>query len=186
MAILASMLWRRIDIPGHDTCRLENNQNGWTLFGTSIFQHKFGPTSISYSVECDPHWKTLRGRVCGISGDQHFNYLVSHEGAGWKLNGNAVPGLEPLVDLDLSFTPSTNLVQLRRVPIPENKPTQLPVVWLDIDTGKLTKLEQTYELRAEMQVWYEAPSVGYRGLLELAPNGFIRRYPNLWEAENAL
>ncbi|MDQ6869318.1 MAG: hypothetical protein M3178_13370 [Pseudomonadota bacterium] len=33
--------------------------------------------------------------------------------------------------------------------------------------------------------WYEAPSVGYEGLLELAPDGFIRRYPNLWEAEPA-
>ena len=86
----------------------------------------------------------------------------------------------------MSFTPATNLLQLRRVSISKNEPVQLPVAWLDIDTGKLTELQQTYELRAEMRVWYEAPSVGYRGLLELEPNGFIRRYPNLWEAENAV
>ncbi len=27
---------------------------------------------------------------------------------------------------------------------------------------------------------------GYEGLLELASNGFIRRYPGLWEAEQVL
>lgn len=184
MAILASILWRRIDTPGHDTCRLESNENGWTLLGTSIFHHQFGPASLSYSLKCDLQWKTVWGRVWGIAGDQHIDYLVSHEGECWTLNGNAVSGLESLVDLDFSFTPATNLAQIRRVPIPINKPVQLPVVWLDIDTGTLTKLLQAYERRAEMQVWYEAPSVGYRGMLELAPSGFIRRYPNLWEAEN--
>jgi hypothetical protein len=30
--------------------------------------------------------------------------------------------------------------------------------------------------------WYEAPTVGYRGLLELDATGFIRRYPGLWES----
>lgn len=32
-------------------------------------------------------------------------------------------------------------------------------------------------------LWYRAPSVGHEGLLELAPNGFIRNYPSLWIAE---
>jgi hypothetical protein len=186
MAILASMLWRRIDTPGHDTCRLEEDQNGWTLLGTSIFRHQFGPASLSYSLKCDSRWNTLSARIRGIAGNQHIDYLVSHEGESWTLNGDIVPGLGHLVDLDLSFTPATNLVQLRRVPIPEKEPVQLSVAWLDIDTGKLSELQQTYELRAEMQVWYEAPSVGYKGMLVLEPNGFIRRYPNLWEEENAL
>jgi len=126
------------------------------------------------------------GRVSGIAGDRHVDHFVSRQGEGWTLNGEKVPGLEHLIDLDLSFTPATNLVQLRRVSISKNEPVQLPVAWLDFDTGKLTELKQTYQLRADMEVWYEAPSVGYKGLFALESNGFIRRYPDLWEAEQAL
>ena len=44
----------------------------------------------------------------------------------------------------------------------------------------MTELPQTYQRRGPNAFWYRAPSVGYEGLLELAPNGFIRNYPNLW------
>jgi hypothetical protein len=99
------------------------------------------------------------------------------------LNGKPVPGLDHLVDLDLGFTPSTNLIHLRRVAIDHGQIAQLPSAWFDVDLGTLAELPQTYERRGELAYWYEAPSVGYQGLLELAPNGFIQRYPGLWEAE---
>ena len=98
----------------------------------------------------------------------------------WIVNGSAVPGLDRFVDLDLGFTPATNLQQLRRGPIAENESAQVPVAWLDIETGMLVELSQSYERRSTTTFWYEAPS-RYKGLLELAPNGFIRRYPGLWE-----
>ena len=55
--------------------------------------------------------------------------------------------------------------------------------WLDADAGTLSELPQIYERRSQDALWYQAPSFGYEGLLELAPNGFIRSYPGLWEAE---
>ena len=33
----------------------------------------------------------------------------------WTLDGAAVSGLEACVDLDLGFTPATNLLQIRRL-----------------------------------------------------------------------
>jgi hypothetical protein len=101
----------------------------------------------------------------------------------WTLNGAPVRGLEAYVDLDLAITPATNLQQLRRVPLPVGAATELPVAWLDVMAGTLAALPQRYERRAERAYWYEAPSVGYAGLLELAPTGFIRHYPGLWAAE---
>ena len=117
-------------------------------------------------------------------GNRQIEYAIIRQGGEWRLNGVAVPGLEDLVDLDLSFTPATNSQQLRRVPIALNATVELPVAWLDIDTGTLSELPQIYERRSETTFWYEAPSAEYSGLLELAANGFVRRYPGLWEAES--
>lgn len=99
------------------------------------------------------------------------------------LNGVAVDGLDHLVDLDLGFTPATNLPQLRRVPLAAGEAAEVPVAWLDMPAGRLGLLPQRYERRSESVYWYEAPTVGYAALLEVDPSGFIRRYPGLWEAE---
>jgi hypothetical protein len=186
MAFSASMLWRRIDTPGHDTCRLEGDKDGWALLGATIFSHQAGPVCLSYSMKCDLEWKTVSGQVRGVIGDRHIDYSILRQRETWTVNGDAVPGLDHLVDLDFSFTHATNLVQLRRVSISVNDPVQLPVAWFDLNAGRLTELQQTYKLRSHEEVFYEAPSVGYKGLLVLDPNGFVKSYPNLWLAEQAL
>ena len=128
----------------------------------------------------------MAGGVRGFIGPRAIDYRVARDDAGWTLNGAPVAGLKHLLDLDLGFTPATNLQQLRRVAMAENEIVRLPVAWLDVDAGTLTELPQVYQRRGPDAFWYQAPSVGYEGLLECAPNGFIRTYPGLWEAESFL
>lgn len=179
-----SVLWRRLDTPGHDACRLLGTDNAWELDGTAVFRHSGAPAQLRYFVACDLKWFTQRGHVRGWLGVQPVDFAIARTTEGvWTLNGKVVPGLESYVDLDLSFTPATNLPQLRRVALAEGQSSDLPVAWLDVAVGALGGLPQRYERRAETTYWYEAPTVGYTGLLEVAPTGLIRHYPGLWEAE---
>jgi hypothetical protein len=184
MEILASAIWRRIDTPGHDACWLTRDERGLMLDGAAIFRHSAGPARLAYRVECDTDWRTLSGMVLGNIGNRPVSFNIARQDSGWTLNGTVVPGLEQLDDLDLSFTPATNLLQLRHRDFPFGKSVSIPVAWLDIDTGMLTNLPQFYERRGISKFWYQAPTVGYEGMLELAPDGFIQNYPELWIAEN--
>jgi len=183
--VIASALWRRLDTPGHDACRLVQSGTGWRLEGTAVFRHVLGPASLAYSVDCGAGWESSSGHIRGMLGARPIDYVIARRGRAWTVNGNATPGLEHLVDLDLGFTPATNLLPLRRVPIAQGKAAQLPAAWFDVDAGTLTELPQIYERRGELAFWYEAPSTGYAALLEFAPDGFVRSYPGLWEAEAA-
>ena len=186
MPPISVMLWRRLDVPGHDACRLGPKGDGWILEGTAVFRHDNGPANITYAIHCDSHWHSTSGRIAGFVGERAIDYIVVRKNGVWSLNGTVLPGLGHLLDLDLGFTPATNIQQLRRVPIGENGTVQLPVAWFDVDAGTLTELPQVYERRGAAAFWYQAPSFDYEGLLELAPNGFIRSYPYLWEAERSL
>ncbi len=84
---------------------------------------------------------------------------------------------------DLGFTPSTNLLQLRRLALAEGEAADVRVAWLDAAAGTLDRLDQRYERRTQSEYWYEAPRFEYAALLEVAPTDFILRYPGLWEAE---
>ena len=180
----AYAFWRRLDTPGHDACRLEQLPAGWQLEGTAVFLHEGAPSRLTYRVACDTTWATRHGHVHGWLGDQTVDWtsLRTRHGS-WTLNGNAVPGLETFVDLDLSFTPATNLQQLQRVKLADGESADVPVTWLDPTAGTLSELPQRYERRGESAYWYESPSAGYSGLLELAANGFVRTYPGLWEMQ---
>lgn len=180
----ATILWRRLDTPGHDGCRLLRHADGWEVEGAAVFREGGAPARLAYRLVCDAAWRTVRGEVHGWLDAREVDYSVARSPEGqWALNGQAVPHLETCVDLDLGFTPATNLTQLRRIALAEGQAADVPVAWLDIAAGTLTILEQRYERRSDSTYWYEAPPFDYRALLEVDASGFVRRYPGLWEPE---
>jgi uncharacterized protein len=172
--------WTRLDRPGRDAALLQPSDRGWLLRGAAAFDHDRGSVAVAYQVEVDARWETKRGVISGFFDDQTVQHEIRRDDAGWRLNGVRVEGLEHLVDLDYGFTPATNVLQLSRIALKPSQSAEVPVVWFDLDSASLTELPQRYERRSEASYWYEAPTVPYRALLEIAPNGFVRSYPDLW------
>jgi hypothetical protein len=85
----------------------------------------------------------------------------THDGI-WTLNGQVVSHLDGCVDLDLGFTPATNLFQLRRVALQVGQAADVPVAWLDVPVGTLDPLHQRYERRADATIQLLRPSSGQR------------------------
>lgn len=179
---IATAFWQRLDTAGHDACRLEQIRSGWRLTGIAVFRHPDGPASLSYRVDCDPTWRSEQGRVSGFIGHRSVDHAITRDAAGWALDGAVVAGLDHLVDLDLSFTPATNLLQLRRVAVPDEGPVPLPVAWFDLGSGTLSELPQTYARAGARAYRYSAPTAGYQDTLETGAEGFVTRYPGLWQA----
>jgi uncharacterized protein len=172
--------WRRLDRPGRDAASLRPSDRRWLLRGAAAFDHDGGSVAVAYQAEVDARWETKRGVIRGFFGDQTVQHEIHRDDAGWRLNGVRAAGLDHLVDLDFGFTPATNVLQLSRIALKLGQSAEVPVVWFDLDSASLTELPQRYERRSAASYWYEAPTVPYQGLLEIAPNGFVRSYPDLW------
>ena len=178
---MVTATWRRLDIPGTDTCYLVKDAAGWHLHGDA----SFGDTRLRYELTCDSGWRSLHGHVLGTIGRRSIvSRLVREPNGAWSMNGQLVAGTEGLVDLDYAFTPATNLPQLKRVNLAIGGAADVPAAWLDLDTGLLTRLEQRYERRSETEYWYESPTTGYSGMLVIGADGFATTYPGLWQAAN--
>jgi hypothetical protein len=150
----------------------------------AVFRHEEAAAQLAYEVVCDLEWRAQQGQVHGWLAAHSVDLSIARTEAGaWTVNGAVVRDVGNCIDLDFGFTPATNLLQLRRLALDAGQAADAPAAWLDVSTGILELLPQRYERRGEATYWYEAPSVGYAALLEVAPSGFIRRYPGLWEAE---
>ena len=174
-------VWRRLDRPGCDAALLRPQAGGWLLQGAAAFDHDRGPATVAYQVEVDARWEARRGTVSGYLGDQAVRHEILRDDLGWRLDGVPVESLKDLVDLDFGFTPATNVLQLKRIRLSRGQKADVPAAWFDLDGFSLIELPQTYERRGDASYWYEAPTVPYRALLEIAPNGFVRFYPGLWQ-----
>jgi uncharacterized protein len=179
----AYMLWRKLDSTGADTCRLERLLSSRRLTGTVVFDLQGAPACLAYALTCRPDWHSLRGEVSGWIGAKEIDLRLVLAAGQWTINGRTAPGVAGCVDLDLGFTPATNLTQIRRLNLAVGQSAEVRVAWVDVERLSLEPLEQRYERRSNATYYYESPRFGYAGLLEVAPSGFVVRYPGLWQAE---
>jgi hypothetical protein len=168
---------------GHDAAQLKLTNAGWLLRGCAVFRHGADATCLGYVVELDKSWATRRAETHGFIGCREIAHTIVRSNDGWLHNGAHVRGLDHLLDVDFGFTPATNLQQLRRASLRVGDEVQLPVIWLDADATRLVELPQRYRRLDATRYEYEAPTVLYRATLEIADNGFVALYPNLWTME---
>jgi hypothetical protein len=178
-----TMEWVRLDVRGSDACELTPDGAGWRLFGTAEFEDPRGDARLAYAVSADSAWRTVGGTVQGTVGRSRVAVSIERGARGdWTLNGRSVPALRGIVDLDLGFTPATNLFPLRRLALRPGEGANAEAALLDEATWTLRRLRQRYERRGETGWWYESPDAEYAALLQVNPDGFVVDYPGLWRS----
>jgi hypothetical protein len=109
--------------------------------------------------------------------------IVAIPGGRWRLNGADQMQVAGCADVDLGFTPATNLIPLRRLALNVGGKADAPAAWLRFPELGLERLEQHYRRVDLHRYAYQAPGVGYAGTLEVSEVGFVTTYPGLWELE---
>ncbi|HRV90681.1 MAG TPA: putative glycolipid-binding domain-containing protein [Anaerolineae bacterium] len=180
----AAILWRRLDQPGHEAARLSTQDGFWRLAGTANFIYNGQPCRLDYRILCDKTWQTRSGRVAGWVGPEPVEVDIAVDVAGrWWLNGTEITAVAGCLDLDLNFSPSTNLLPIRRLGLAVGQAAAVKAAWLRFPSFTLEPLEQTYHRLAEATYRYE--SAGGKFVRDLPVNaaGFVTTYPDFWELE---
>ena len=179
---IAVFLWEKIDTPGHDSCCLFKLLNGWRLTGAAIFRDNGRPCYLQYDIAVDRGWKTRRAKVTGYIGKKYVDLRIAKAGAArWKLNGIFRRRVTDCIDLDLGFTPSTNLIAIRRLALHVGQRAEAPAAYLQFPEMRLVKLPQSYLRIGHTEYKYKAPTVGYAGTLHVLPTGAVIEYPGLFK-----
>lgn len=186
METVTSILWKRLDSEGHDACRLLHVRDGWQLLGAAVFEHDSKPVSLSYSVQCDLTWRTLSATVEGWVDDEEIRLDIARCDDTWLLDGERQTGVSGCVDLDLGFTPATNLLPLRRINLAVGSQAPAPAAYLRFPEMRMEMLEQTYRRTGATAYAYAAPTLHYATTLEVADTGFVTEYPLLWKCVSHL
>jgi len=181
--IVATAFWHRLDTDGHDCCRLVETDEGWQLEGHAVFRHDGMPCGLGYTVRCDGEWRTRSASVSGGIGHEALGFEIVHGPEGWLLDGRIQNAAAGCIDLDLGFTPATNLIAIRRLVPKEGVDTFAPAAYYLEFTRALGLIEQIYRRTGGERLAYTSATHGYSAELAVHPSGFVLDYPGLWRGE---
>lgn len=179
------ILWRRLDLPGHEAAAITQHRNQWNLSGTALFAYQRQSSRLDYEIECDMHWSTRDVTVRGQIGESPVSLLLSRDSDGmWCANGVAQPSVQGCIDVDLGFSPSTNLLPIRRLKLAIGARADVRAAWVRFPELALEVLEQSYTRLTELTYRYESAGGEFVRELVVNADGFVVDYPGLWRDES--
>jgi len=175
-----AVLWRRNDIPGHEYSRLEQRESSWLLSGVAIFEYERLPCRLDYAITCDRSWHTKSANVTGRVGDRTIESRIEVDPREtWTLSGAPCPEVRGCIDVDLNFSPSTNLLPIRRLGLAIGQSAVVRAAWLRFPGFTLEPLDQTYTRTGERTYRYES-STGFVAEIVVNESGLPVSYGDIW------
>lgn len=182
------MRWRRLDVRGHEEAHVEKTAGGWRLTGELEADEASVRAQLTYVIDCDRGWLTRRAVVTGSASGAPVRFGLAADGKGhWTLNGAPLPLVEGALDIDLAFTPATNLLPIRRLDLAVGERADVRTAWVRFPELRVEALEQSYERESARVFRYDALVDGerFQARLDTDEFGRILLYEGLWEAEVA-
>ena len=177
--------WQRLDVPGHEEARIERTAVGWNLTGRVEVDEAGVRAQLAYVIDCDGEWRTRSATVTGQASAAPVRFELTADGAGhWTLNGDPLDIADGALDVDLGFTPATNLLPIRRLDLPVGARAQVRTAWVRFPELRVEMLEQSYEREAASVFRYDALVDGepFRARLDTDEFGRVLLYEGLWRA----
>lgn len=179
-----SILWRRLDLPGHESARLFFIHPFWHLAGTAVFAYDRQPCRLDYLVLCDSSWQTVSAAVTGWVGNSTVQIgLAVDSDKRWRLDTAEQTEVAGCIDIDLNFSPSTNLLPIRRSGLAVGQEVRVRAAWLRFPGFNIEPLEQLYRRVDEETYLYESAGGRFATEIRVNAEGMVTKYADIWEEE---
>lgn len=133
---------------------------------------------VSYHLELDPAWQVRR--VAVQDRDGRVDLLREPDGTWRDGNGVTLPALAGCTDVDISVTPFTNTLPIRRLQLAAGESAEIRVVYIQSPGLNVRPVRQQYTNLGDGRYRYEALETGFAAVLTVDADGLVIEYPGLF------
>jgi uncharacterized protein len=143
------------------------------------------PFRIGYEVRCDGRWRVREVRAAAPGSGRPVLELLSDGEGRWKRrDGEPVPELDGCIDVDISATPFTNTLPIRRLGLEPGESEELAVTYIRVPELLVGAERQRYgclDARGSGGLYrFEALPGGFTAELPVDAEGLVLDYPGLF------
>ena len=186
--MVREIMWTAWDVPGLGHLRLRTRADGILANGLVLGAAEGRPFRVAYEVRCDADWRVLAARV-GAPGERPEVDLLSDGGGTWKTSDGAdLPSLDGCIDVDISVTPFTNTLPIRRLGLAPGASAAFSVAYVDGTKLQAWPEPQRYTCleKTDQGGLYRFLSLdgGFTADLPVDAEGLVLDYPGLFRRVN--
>jgi hypothetical protein len=178
MPLERDLRWQSLQGAGLEHCHVQETADGIAVRSAVIGDQQGFAFGAFYEIQLDRDW-TFRSLVLRRH-DGRALRLTSNGAGDWKIDGQRAPALEGCADIDISGTPLTNTLPIRRARFVAGAPQRFDMAWVPLDTLEPVRDGQIYTQLDDTHFRYEAADRGFTQVLTVDPDGFVLDYPTLF------
>ena len=184
--MILQAMWTPWEGRGLEHLRLRVEESSIEADGVVIGEEDGVVFRARYVIRCVPGWRTREMVADPLDGRDPLR--LDSDGAGnWSdASGRSIPELEGCIDVDLSATPFTNTLPVRRLGLGEGESAEIAVVYVDVPDMRLSVSRQRYtclERNADGGLYRYEDRGSVRGFtadLPVDADGLVLDYPGIF------
>lgn len=177
------VIWRSEDGMGAEYLFFTETGNGIIADSVVFATRDVDPSRIHYRAEIDRDWR-IRSIAISVAnaGVAERSLQLRSDGEGhWRdCEGNALPEFDDCIDIDISATPFTNTLPIRRLHLQPGQVEPIRVLFIHVPTLEIEPWDQQYTGLTKEMVSYESLGTDFRRDLTVDEDGLVVEYPGLF------
>jgi uncharacterized protein len=179
------VMWAPWEGPGLEHLRFATSDGGVVANGLVIGLEAGRPSRIGYEIRCDERWRVREVRAAAPDSVRPVLELLADGEGRWKgRDGEPVSELDGCIDVDISATPFTNTLPVRRLGLEPGESEELTVAYVRVPELLVGAERQRYgclEAQADGGLYrFEALPSGFTAELAVDADGLVLDYPGLF------
>jgi uncharacterized protein len=177
--------WLPFKGQGIERLHLTVDSNGVLADSVIVGEEEGQAFQLRYTIRCDADWG-VRSLSVHLQDDESQQLQLQTDGEGHWFNGSGqpVPSLDGCIDVDITATPFTNTLPIRRLQLHPGASRELLVAYIVIPELTFRRNQQRYtclETHAQGATYrYEGLESGYTNELTIDTDGLVIDYPGLF------
>jgi hypothetical protein len=174
-------MWTPWDEPGLEHLHLTSAPGGIVADALVVAVAGGTPFRARYTVRCDDGWRVREVRVALLDGAMPPLALLSDGAGHWTtIDGAPLPALDRCIDVDITATPFTNTLPIRRLDLPIGASRDLDMAYIRVPELRVEPDPQRYTRLGDRLYRYESRDSDFTAELPLDPDGLVLDYPGIF------
>ncbi len=175
------LLWRGLINKSWEHCSVDERDSGFKIASEIVGNYEGETYMVNYLINTDNQWNIQDFEIrCDIQGEIK-RFYGQKNGLDWLINGQIEPCFAGFNYIDISITPLTNTLPIKRLALNVNESKDINVIYIDILNGSIKPVRERYTKISKDHYRYENLESTFASAILIDRNGIVKTYPGHFE-----
>jgi len=164
-----------------ENCRIHKTDDGFIIESVVNGILNDTPTYCAYKIRTNQNWETQEFTVyTWIGWEEKTVYMKKDASGNWENEGRDTTEFKDCIDIDISTTPFTNTLPIRRLQLEIGASKVISVVYINAAKQTVEPCRQIYTRLSPNTYRYQDAHNNFSAELTVDDEGLVIDYPKLW------